>query len=368
MTNLKLEMGQLSSSAKSSSPRDRAFRALRATFIADAAQMPTHWIYSGTDLEALLKNHLEEPEFHPVPSCPFYDSKKNPGHYNFGDPSCYGEESLALVDFLERNKGELVTGEAWAQHLRDWSRDYGGRKNHATTEFDEKAKELGNEPLYPAAGADDAQANAFWKVAPVATRYVGMPEYLEKVELAIRAHQNNEDSVGFGLAFARMLSSACETPGISMTDTIKAGLKDSTPAAVEGIHSAFSKAIKSSDEGSHEAFMDFLDSYSASLLVEGDHSGYRGIKGKTCGFPQSFVVGLKICLDTEVMALANGERFDAFSFAIRRNLRAGGDTCGRSALIAGLVSAVFNEAPKDWAEKTNILQKIENFGRITDVK
>ena len=59
--------------------------------------------------------------------------------------------------------------------------------------------------LYPKCGADDFQANCFFKVPQIMVTYGAGDSYLEKVEEVVRAHQNNDGTVQFALAYARML-------------------------------------------------------------------------------------------------------------------------------------------------------------------
>lgn len=67
------------SSAKMPFNTNAAKNAIIGALTADAATMPLHWIYDHAKLEALLGDKKSTPEFFDPPSCPFYDSTKNPG-------------------------------------------------------------------------------------------------------------------------------------------------------------------------------------------------------------------------------------------------------------------------------------------------
>jgi hypothetical protein len=99
-----------SMSATSKSAQVRALNALTACFVADAACMGTHWIYKEDDLTSVLGDHAATPEFHEPPSCPFYNSTDNKGHYHSGDMSPYGEEAHALLGYMATEQVRVWSG------------------------------------------------------------------------------------------------------------------------------------------------------------------------------------------------------------------------------------------------------------------
>ena len=68
--------------------RDRARAALIGAFVADAATMPLHWIYSPSQIKSII--HDKHPEFWAKPSSPFYK-------YEVGELSPYGAEAFFLL-------------------------------------------------------------------------------------------------------------------------------------------------------------------------------------------------------------------------------------------------------------------------------
>ena len=58
------------------------------SFVADAATMSLHWIYSASKIKQLVADG--QPEFFARPSSPFYT-------YELGDLSPYGEEAFLLL-------------------------------------------------------------------------------------------------------------------------------------------------------------------------------------------------------------------------------------------------------------------------------
>jgi hypothetical protein len=68
--------------------RDKLQAALLGAFVADAATMPLHWIYSPADISNILQG--KDPEFYEKPSSPFYQ-------YPVGELSPYGEEAFIVL-------------------------------------------------------------------------------------------------------------------------------------------------------------------------------------------------------------------------------------------------------------------------------
>lgn len=67
----------------------RAKNAVIGSFAADAAAMPLHWIYDHSKINAILGEHITAPEFFGKPSCPFYDSARNPGTVKYSKLRTY---------------------------------------------------------------------------------------------------------------------------------------------------------------------------------------------------------------------------------------------------------------------------------------
>jgi ADP-ribosylglycohydrolase len=73
--------------------------AIIGAFVADAATMPLHWIYSPDEIRGKLDGR--DPEFFDPPSSPFYD-------YKLGQLSPYGEEALPLLESVTEHGGVVV--------------------------------------------------------------------------------------------------------------------------------------------------------------------------------------------------------------------------------------------------------------------
>jgi ADP-ribosylglycohydrolase len=88
--------------------RERLRAALLGAFVADAATMPLHWIYSPEKISAILQG--KDPEFYEKPSSPFYQ-------YPVGDLSPYGAEALFVLKSVVEHGGVQVCTSLWLHRL-----------------------------------------------------------------------------------------------------------------------------------------------------------------------------------------------------------------------------------------------------------
>jgi len=338
--------------SKMSSVRD----CVSAMMVADAASMGLHWIYDGEKLDEVKGDGPAE--FHEPPSCPFYSSKEYPGHYKSGSPSPYAEEALALMSYMQSENGDFKDANGFAESLYAWAKDYSGRKNHCTKGFEEQMDKLTKEgatSFYPGCGADDAQANAFWKVPLLVCRYRNdEAALLDNVEKAVRVHQNHDLAVEYAQAFAKMLFAAAVN-GATLEEAIDAGA-EAGKNAKEGIEKAKSMRAKSAEETSVKASREKIGEYSESMWSEGKPDYMKKIGGLSCAFPGSFVVSLMLALDADITATTDEERFKD---NIRRNILLGGDCCGRIPILSTLLAATGSTAPDDWTKKTSVADEVD---------
>jgi hypothetical protein len=81
---------------------------LLGAFVADAATMPLHWIYSPEKITAILQG--KDPEFYERPSSPFYQ-------YPVGDLSPYGAEAFFVLKSVVEHGGVQVWTKLWQDHI-----------------------------------------------------------------------------------------------------------------------------------------------------------------------------------------------------------------------------------------------------------
>jgi len=251
--------------------RNRIVHALKAAFVADAASMGTHWIYNPEDLKQVVAKHPVRPEFHSPPAPQFYDADKYPGHYGPGQASPYGEQFMFVTDHVasmarsfaaakamleyddddERQADPVSIVEPMSHAMQEWAESFGGRPDHAMSDFlicrrelldarnsvgrggggggsndgnpppkdggekktadegeeedDDEEATTGRKVEDPSCGANDDQAHFFLKIIPMTCLYVGHPHRHHYVEQAIRVHQNNDLAVMYGLVLSDLL-------------------------------------------------------------------------------------------------------------------------------------------------------------------
>jgi hypothetical protein len=359
------------------SVENRAQNALTACHVADAACMGTHWIYKDEDLASTLGANLETPEFHEPPSCPYYNSTDNVGHYNGGDMSPYGEEAHALLTYMstETNDSEYMNGDNYARALFQWAQSYTGRKNHCTRTFEENMKVLTSTTqeakVFPDCGVDPKpdphaeQANSIWRVPAVVCRYCRDPALcLTNVETVVLVDQGSDVSVAFAVAFARMLMAVLD--GQSVVQAVEAGKIKAPQYVVDAIE--FAVLHSTSDGHTEDAATTlskdgFLNALAETFALTDTKPEFRAMLGKTCSYPFSFIVSLRITLEASAQRGSSTEVCNAFVHATRANILFGGDSCGRVPLFAALLAASGEKVPDEWMKRTNNCDEVHNLGK-----
>ncbi|KAL7553626.1 hypothetical protein ACHAWF_016934 [Thalassiosira exigua] len=347
----------------------KAMNGIKAYFAADAAAMPLHWIYDYKVCAEALGDKLSSPAFFAKLSCPFYDAEKNPGHYaETGYPSPYGEEGKLLLDFLVQNNCEFTTGNDFAVYTKTWAEGYSGRKNGwlntLETNMDE-IKSKGGTSYYPSCGADNAEANCATKPLMLAALYAGSDRetYLNKVEEAVRTHQNNQLAVDVSMSFGKMIWAAL-VEGASLDDSIQAGKVGSPENIVSAIDQAYAYKSTNPEQDVFEHFTEICSDFAKqATLPPGLPPHLLPIMGKSCGLPQSFIISLKLVLDADAKC---GSDDSSFVESVEKNILFGGDCCGRNAFIVGIQSALGKKLPDTWYTQTNIMRDIEEQCRKLD--
>ena len=304
---------------------------------------PLHWIYGDEAMKSKLANKeaYEKPEFFHPPSCPFYSSELFPGHYGPGQVSPYGEEMLCLVDYMVKSNGEFSSPEGFADALLHWAETFGGRANMYTTQFVESRKAGAK---YPKCGADDSQAGSLIKAIVVTARYFGRPELLEKVEQAIRVHQNDDLAVQFGLAIAEIL----ETMILTGQNAREALLRPS-PILFTDVKASMDLISTQKEASTSE----FLSGVAKQVKLENAPEQATHLPlhvlATSCALPGAFT-----------FAGYFGVKYPgSYEEALRENIRLGGDNCSRAIAIGAILGASGVSVPRDWQAKVAGLTGLE---------
>ena len=364
--------------------RDRAKNAILGALVADAAALGLHWIYDQDRVREVAGNTPEfrEPDARAYEGVPSFFAH---GKKRAGDLSQYGEQALVLLRSLIDNDGELDAvhyerrfrdhfgpGGEYVGYIDSVIRDTLYNANHAEHEAIDAANALpfdGDEALkhrlvtkvmsnvssYQGEelrrgvegsvrmthdddavvahafkileeiqsragyhGAEDVQMPAISKLPALVARYAGTDELADKTEAAVRVTNNDDTAVAFGLAAARMMEAAIT--GEDLQAVVQAGLATDD----DRVRGLIDKAIS-------------LDGQ--------DHTPVAKIFGLSCNLE----FGLPIVAHNLLEA-------GSFAEAVRRNILAGGDSCGRGILLGAVLGAAYGVGgergiPDDWLRK-----------------
>ncbi len=270
--------------------------------------MGLHWIYDPVKLKSLVdSSKTKDPAFFEPPSCPFYQ-------YTSGRVSPYGAEGLSILRSL--SSSETVTPDQLAIELGTYIDAYDGYKNHASKTL---IANLAAGKIYPECGADDSQANCLVKVPIAVARYAGAPDFLSKVEETIRAHQNNDKAVRYGIAAALLLDHIAK--GSSVQDALAWAVAPDSPIDAETRRE--------------------LADAAAAVPPSTAPADAAARLGASCALPGALL------MSAHILRSATG-----YEDAVRLNILAGGDQCSRGALIGACYAAQDPAAvPAAWAAK-----------------
>ena len=202
------------------------------------------------------------------------------------------------------------------------------------------------------------------KVVPVTCRYVdsiassaGKRNVLliQKVAEIIRVHQNNDIAVAFGIVSARILeavilssSTSSSTPALLLQslDTCYDNLRSDLEAILGTDKSDIVDMVLTAYQRGKSAVAEYatLD----ELLLQLSHEKMKGqakdpfydFAARNCALPGSFIGPLYI-LYKVAMSSNSGAVIDESTYikAIRENIFAAGDTCGRGTFIGAVLAA-----------------------------
>eukprot|EP00802_Teleaulax_amphioxeia_P021015 Tamp_21336.p1 GENE.Tamp_21336~~Tamp_21336.p1 ORF type:complete len:349 (+),score=64.46 Tamp_21336:46-1092(+) len=305
----------------SCSAAERCLGAIKTGLVADAASMGLHWIYDVEKIKTLTKG-VQHPEFFEPPSCPFYK-------YEPGQLSPYGAEALGVLRILANSKNQEFDAQEFAVELKDYLKAYPGRLNHASKEL---IAAIDSGKSFPACGADDSQANSLVKAALAVAAFQGRDDWALRAEDVMRAHQNNEIAIKFGMGAAHIVHRILR--GSSIRDALAWAVSPDSPLDAEVKASAKTAAEFGTNHTCQEAAAAF---------------------GSSCALPAAF----RVCIHLLSKDLP-------FEEAVRQNILAGGDQCSRAVFVGACYGAALGEAvvPAAWTHKVSDMPEIDGLARL----
>lgn len=296
----------------------RKSAALTGALVADAASMGFHWLYDQARIAELA---ADAPEFRTPNESDFTKGYFAHGGKQAGAPSQYGAQMQAMTDTLAQGP---YTPENYANSFKaafGYGGTWVGYIDRPTREtLDAMALAEAEESPTTTCGADDAQLPALSKLPPLIAAHLNDPDLETHVKSAVRLTNNRDDSEAWGLAFTRMLSTALK--GGSQAEIIEAAGKTAPSQITQQIETALK-------------------------LKDANPQDVATQTGLHCQLEVAFPVILH--------SIATAASYQS---AIRNNILAGGDNCGRAIPIGAILGALWADDPKrgipeDWIARTD---------------
>jgi ADP-ribosylglycohydrolase len=171
------------------------------------------------------------------------------------------------------------------------------------------------------------------KIIPVTCLYAGKPELQAKITDAIRVHQNDDRAVAFGMSASRILEAVLlGAPLDQALSTCQENIAVDSASHKDEVVGAYERAKSAKSEFSSMA--DFLTAFSHELS-DPQNPRYN-IAARNCALPGALSGPLYL------MYKAGAGDFGDHPYlpAVRQNILAAGDTCGRSTFIGAVLAAL----------------------------
>lgn len=279
------------------------------SLVADAASMGLHWLY---DQQRIRDIAPTAPEFRP-PDPANYDGV--PGYFahpnrKVGDLSQYGEQGLVMLRALAGHGAyDRPTYQAQFQAHFGYGGEFVGYIDRATrdtldnlarSEREETSGDDTSAQDYP--GSDDVQVPALAKLPLLIARHFDTPGLPQMAESAVRVTNNNPTSTNFGAISVQLLRHALETGNLPDLRTL-------VDAADKEVSDAITPALSRLNETTETVTADI---------------------GMAC-YLTSCVPSIFHNLSTTT----------SFTDAVRTNIYAGGDNCGRAIVLGATLGAIY---------------------------
>lgn len=308
-------------------------------FVADAASLGLHWLY---DVERITEVGGTTPEFI-EPNADHYENAKKGAFVHYGKTSGslshYGEMAFIMLktlsetqnktdfrvrDFMSHFKKSFGPGGSWVGYidkpigatLRNYD-DYLSETAH----HNDKGKDMP-----PCGAANDMQLPAVCRLfVLIGILGVRTNNITEKIERCIKLTNDNK----WALAWGRTVS-ALQMASL-LSDNVDVILQSAVNASPRDIQATILEASQQTQANVNQIADNF---------------------GRACLLAQ----GIPVCL--HILRHAN-----SYTDAIRMNILAGGDSCGRAMVIGPLAGALFgvggaNGIPLAWISKIHLNSEI----------
>ena len=371
--------------------KNRARNSILGAFVADAASLGFHWVYSQQRINELAPTN---PEFR-SPNAQDYDGGVGYfAHKNkkAGDLSQYGEQMLVMLWSLAENNGRYEKVKYTEQFRRHFG--YGGdfvgyidRPTRQTLDRIYRDEHAAIEAVDAIAydGPAKDQQSMLTKVLAAVKQYEGQG-LRDRVEWYAAQMPNPHNSSVYGLALVDALAASEEYPGAideqlpaisKLPPLVACHLHDgnldalcesairvtnNAPRAVEYGQVGRALLKSSLENDSMDSALDAAvkaatDRIRAPLQQALDETDSVRQVSKRFGLHCDLGVGVPSILH-------NLKTAHSFTDAIRANIYAGGDNCGRATLLGAVAGAQFGRGnelgiPEAWLQQVNGIAELE---------
>jgi ADP-ribosylglycohydrolase len=380
--------------------RSRARNAILGALVADAATMGFHWVYSQRRIVELTP---EVPEFRQPDEKDFEGGVGYFAHASkhAGDLSQYGEQMLVMLRSLAETGGHYDRANYTEQFRRHFG--YGGefvgyidRPTRQTLDRiyrdEHEALEAVNAIAYD--GAEKDQYSMLTKVLAAVKQHEGTA-LTERVEWYADAMPDPALSRTYGLALVDALASSAaafpgavdeQLPAVSkLPPLVACHANDPELKAVsESAIKVTNNAPRALDYGHvcTELLRSLIDGTSMASSIESavaaGSADTRSVVNRALNDDRSVrevskACGLHCDLGAGVPALMHNLRTaSSFTEAIRSNVYAGGDNCGRAIMLGAACGAEFGTdgndgIPAEWLSRVTRIEEIDALiGKLLD--
>jgi ADP-ribosylglycohydrolase len=365
--------------------------------VADAAAVGTHWIY---DQDHIRKIAPEAPEFM-TPDAANYDGVMayfaHPNRKN-GDQSQYGEQLIVMLKALEANDG-VYDAHIYASQFRahfGYGGAYVGYIDHATRETLNNFQRAEDEALklaraLPYDGEPKVTTAMIGKALAAVVKY-DADTLQNGFEADVRATHNDDAIMAHALNVLDVIRDMPplrgahdeQLPAIAKLPGLVASME--CDVAPDAFFDAIDSAVRTTSD--HERAIAFGRVSAAMMWAASttDNMNEIVIAGRAVATPETGALLADAIdmtdQDTNVATKHFGMACDlnygvpsvvhnmltapTYQEAIRRNIYAGGDTCGRAMLIGAVMGAVHGIGgeqgiPKEWIENLSVDRNLSRY-------
>ena len=365
--------------------------AILGALVADAAATGLHWLYDQQKIRELAP---EAPEFR-APDARDYDGV--PGYFahpkkEAGDLSQYGEQAMVMLRCLAENDGTYEAARYQTAFCEYFG--YGGSyigyidkatrgtlNNVAQAEADAMAQAL----ALPFDGADEVKRRLLNKVLSCAKHSSG-ENLKDQVEQAVRITDDTDANVAHANKMVDVweAASALGADDRQLPATAKLPALIACYAGESNLHEIAESAIRVTSNNDFSAAFglaatDMIETAILTGDVEqsvaaGHNNGNtevckllddaQGMRDKSAEEATSHF-GLACDLNYGLPGVAhNMLTAQSFKDAIRRNIYAGGDNCGRAIILGAIAGACYGVSgssgiPEAWLQKVKVMDEVQ---------